>query len=140
MLVLAGGALLPASAADTPDRITPMALTAIMRDLAQDMQAIAAAIAHEDWPKAAIVAARIADHPQPPFSEKLRILAFVGNDTPRFRSYDQQVHQAAQQLAQAAQRADGTATISAFATLQTACLGCHQQFRQPFRKHFHDRH
>ena len=140
LMTLAGGVLLPASATDTPVRATPMALTGIMRDLGEDMQAITDAIAHEDWPKVATIATRIADHPQPPLAEKLRILAFAGKDTKHFRGYDQQAHAAAQQLAQAAQRADGAATISAFANVQTACLGCHQQFRKSFQEHFHDQH
>lgn len=140
LMALAGGVLLPVNAADTTDQATSMALTGIMRDLGQDMQAVTAAITFEDWPKVTTLAARIADHPQPPLAEKLRILAFVGKDTTRFRGYDQQAHAMAQQLAQAAQRADGTATITAFANVQTACLACHQQFRQPFKEHFHDQH
>ena len=117
-----------------------MALTGIMRDLGKEMEAVTDAIAHEDWPKVATLAARIADHPQPPLAEKLRILAFVGKDTSRFRSHDKQTHEAAQLLAQAAKRGDGTATITAFADVQRACLGCHQQFRKPFQEHFHARH
>lgn len=66
-----------------------------------------------------------------------RIRAFAGKDASRFRGYDQQVHEAAQWLAQAAQRQDGAAIITAFANVQTACLGCHQQFRKPFQEHFH---
>jgi len=139
MMALVGGALLPAVAADTPDQAPPMALTAIMRDLGQDMQAVTAAIAREDWPNVARLAVRIGDHPQPPLAEKLRILAFVGKDTARFRDYDKHTHEAAQRLARAAQDKDGTATISAFADVQTACLACHQQFRQSFQAHFHGR-
>lgn len=137
--VLAGGMLLPIEAADPPDQATSMALTGIMRDLGRDMQAVTDAIAREDWPKVAALAPQIGDHPQPPLAEKLRILAFVGKDKGRFRGYDKQTHEAAQQLAEAAQREDGSATIRAFASVQTACLACHQQFRKPFQEHFHGR-
>ncbi len=137
MTVLAGSVLLPAVAADAPDQAKPMALTGIMRDLGQDMQAATDAIAREDWPKVATLAARIADHPQPPLAEKLRILSFVGKDTSSFRGYDKQAHEAGKQLEKAAKRGDGTAIISAFADVQTACLACHQQFRKPFQDHFH---
>lgn len=137
-LMMVAGSLLPAAdAADAPDRTAPMALTTIMRDLGHDMQGATDGIAREDWPAVATVATRIADHPQPPLAEKLRILAFVGKDTSHFRGYDQQAHDAAQQLAMAAQRQDGIAAITAFANVQSACLGCHQQFRKPFREHFH---
>jgi cytochrome c556 len=137
LALLAGSLPPPASAADTPKQATPLALTAIMRDLGKDMQGVTDGIAREDWPAVAQRAARIADHPQPPLAEKLRILAFMGKDAGHFRDYDRQAHDAAQQLAQAAQRQDGSATIAAFANVQGACLGCHQQFRQPFREHFH---
>lgn len=136
-MALVGGAPTPADATDAPQQAAPMALTRIMQDLGKNMQGVADGIAREDWPAVATLAARIADHPQPPLAEKLRILAFVGKDTRRFRDYDQQNHEAAQWLAQAARRADGAATITAFANVQTACLGCHQQFRKPFQEHFH---
>lgn len=140
LMMLLGGTLLPAAATDTPEQAAPMALTGIMRDLSRDMQAVTDAIAREDWPKVATIAGRIADHPQPPLSEKLRILSFVGKDTSRFRSYDKQTHEAAQWLAKAAEREDGTGTITAFANVQTTCLACHQQFRKPFQEHFHGGH
>lgn len=136
-VMLAGGATLPVRAANPPDQATPLALTAIMQDLGKDMQGVTDGIAREDWPAVAQQAARIADHPQPPLGEKLRILAFMGKDAGHFRDYDRQAHDAAQQLAQAAQRQDGASTIAAFANVQAACLGCHQRFRRPFREHFH---
>ena len=137
MAMLVGSMPLPIRAANPPDQATPLALTAIMQDLGKDMQGVTDGIAREDWPAVAQRAARIADHPQPPLGEKLRILAFMGKDAGHFRDYDHQAHDAAQQLAQAAQRQDGAAAIAAFAKVQGACLGCHQQFRKPFREHFH---
>lgn len=140
MMVLVGGAPIPVSASDTPDQSSSMALTGIMRDLGEEMQGVTDAISREDWPKVTTLATRIADHPQPPLGEKMRILAFVGKDTSSFRGYDKQTHEAAKLLAQAAKRGDGAATITAFADVQTACLACHQQFRKPFQEHFHDKH
>ncbi|MGB3460579.1 cytochrome c [Rhodanobacter lindaniclasticus] len=137
LALLAGSLPPPARAADTPEQAAPMALTTIMRELGKDMQGVTDGIAREDWPAVAQRAVRIADHPQPPLGEKLRILAFMGKDAGHFRDYDRQAHDAAQQLAQAAQRQDGSAAIAAFANVQGACLGCHQRFRKPFREHFH---
>ena len=137
LALLAGSLPPPARAADTPEQAAPMALTTIMQDLGKDMQGVTDGIAHEDWPAVAKLAARIADHPQPPLAEKLRILAFVGKDAGQFRGYDRQAHDAAQRLAQAARRQDGVAAVAAFANVQGACLGCHQRFRKPFLEHFH---
>lgn len=136
-LLLVAGVQFRVDAADLPEKPAPMALSRIMQDLGADMQGIAGSIAREDWAAVAERAARIADHPQPPLAEKLRILAFVGKDTGRFRSHDKQTHDAAQELHRAALRQDGTAVIAAFASLQSSCLACHQNFRQPFQEHFH---
>ncbi len=136
-LLLIGGSITPMHTADAADPATPMALTKIMQDLGADMQGVVGAMAREDWDTVDKLAVRIADHPEPPLTEKVRILAFIGTDAGRFRGYDQQAHDAAQGLAQAAQRRDGAATIAAFARVQTACLGCHQNFRAPFQAHFH---
>ncbi|WP_447736166.1 cytochrome c [Rhodanobacter soli] len=136
-VLLATGASLALAASDDVDHPAPLALTTIMQDLGKDMQGVTDGIAHEDWPAVAKLAARIADHPQPPLAEKLRILAFVGKDAGQFRGYDRQAHDAAQRLAQAARRQDGVAAVAAFANVQGACLGCHQRFRKPFLEHFH---
>ena len=136
-LLLVAGVQFRVDAADLPEKPAPMALSRIMQDLGTDMQGIAGSIAREDWAAVAERASRIADHPQPPLAEKLRILAFVGKDTGRFRGHDKQTHEAAQQLQRVAMRRDGAAVITAFASLQSSCLACHQNFRQPFQEHFH---
>lgn len=115
----------------------PLALRKIMQDMGRSMQAVVDAMSREDWAKAARAAAAIADHPQPPVGEKVRILAFIGGDAGRFRDFDGRSQQAAKALQQAAERTDGQAAIAAFAELQSACLGCHQAFRRPLVEHFY---
>jgi len=82
----------------------------------------------------------IAEHPQPPFTEKVRILTFVGSDVSRFKRLDAQTHQAAKELEQAASRGDGQAVIKSFAALQNSCLACHQNHRKPLVEHFYGQH
>lgn len=114
----------------------PTALRAIMQELGRNMQTITGGISREDWALVARTAPLIADHPQPPLSEKMRILSFIGADAGKFKSHDQQTHRAAQALERAATHEDGPAVISEFATLQASCLSCHQEFRRPFKAHF----
>ncbi|MBL0210822.1 MAG: cytochrome c [Holophagaceae bacterium] len=111
-----------------------------MQDLGKHMQVVTDGISSEDWNLVARIAPVIADHPQPPLTEKMRIMKFVGTNAGKFKSYDEKTHQAAQELGQAATRRDGLAVISAFATLQNNCLACHQGFRKPFKEHFYGRH
>ncbi len=115
----------------------PMALRAIMEGLGQDMQQIVDGVSREDWARVEQAAMRIADHPRPPLSERLRILAFVGTDMGQFKSLDEDIHATARKLAAEGQRGDGPAVIATFAELQSKCLACHQLFRQRFRQHFY---
>lgn len=115
----------------------PLELRRIMRDLGRNMQAVTDAISREDWARVAAIAPAIADHPQPSVGEKLRILAFVGSNVPRFREYDGRTHRAANRMADGAARKDGAEVIAAFAEIQAGCLGCHQAFRNTFVEHFY---
>ncbi|MDO9049537.1 MAG: cytochrome c [Methylobacter sp.] len=115
----------------------PLELRKIMQELDKNMQIITASIAREDWALVTKIAPRIAEHPQPPLDEKMRILAFIGADAGKFESHDETTHQAARALEQVAERNDGQGVIAAFANLQNSCLACHQSFRKPFVEHFY---
>lgn len=117
-----------------------MALRVVMNDLDRNMQAVASAIAKEDWTLITELAPQIANHTQPPLSEKMRILAWLGNDARKFRSFDGQVHEAALAMGKAAQREHGEAVIAAFSMTQQSCLACHQSFRQSFMEQFYGDH
>ncbi|HEY0887725.1 MAG TPA: cytochrome c [Ramlibacter sp.] len=120
-----------------PGTPKPLALRQIMKDMGRNMQEIVDAVAHEDWPRAARAAAAVAGHPEPPLTEKVRILALIGADAGKFRGFDEKSGRAAKALQEAAARVDGPAVIAAFADMQTACLGCHQSFRRPVVEHFY---
>jgi hypothetical protein len=131
---LAGFGIAQTTRAD--DAPKPMVLRGVMQQLDRDMQAVTAAIAREDWPKVAELAPKIGNHPVPPLGEKLRILAWLGTDAGKFRSFDTGVREASAAMGEAATRGDGQAAIAGFAKVQQACLGCHQAFRKPFVEHF----
>lgn len=127
LLVAAGGA----SAAD------PLVLQKIMKELGRNMQVITDGISREDWELVEKTAPLIADHPQPPFGEKARILGFVGTNMGKFKAYDGETHEQAQAVGQAAKAKDGPGVILAFQKLQTSCYNCHSEFRKPFVEHFY---
>lgn len=115
----------------------PLALQKIMQELGQNMQTITDGISREEWQLVAQTAPLIADHPQPPLSEKIRILAFVGKDMAKFKAYDGETHTHAVAVGTAASAGDGVGVIQAFQKLQTSCFNCHSEFRKPFREHFY---
>lgn len=117
--------------------VTPMVLRGIMQEMSRNMQAITDAIAREAWGEVTRISPLIGDHPQPPMTEKLRILAFFSGRAGEFKRHDAETHQAAQALQQAAADRDGEAVIAAYASLQQSCLRCHQVFRNTFIAHFY---
>ena len=132
-----GSAGLPVWAADQADKAKPLELRQIMHDLGKNIQSITDAISNEDWDKVANVAPLIGDHPQPPLTEKLRILSFLGTNAGKFKGHDDETGLAAQALEQAGVQHDGQAVIASFAKLQSTCLACHQSFRKSLIDHFY---
>lgn len=115
-------------------------LRRIMQDMGKHMQLITDAISREDWTAIAEPADLIAEHPQPPFSEKLRILSFIGSQVSEFKGFDSGTHEAAKKLGQLAATQDGNSIIDQFTVLQKNCLACHQTFRDSFKEHFYGNH
>lgn len=116
---------------------SPMQLKRVMQDLSRHMQTTTDAIAREDWETVVRLAPLIAKHEEPPASEKLRILSFLGADAARFRQMDHMTHEAADQMRQAALKKDGIGVIQSYAKVQNACFACHNQFRQKFVDKFY---
>lgn len=115
----------------------PLAFQGVMRELGKHMQTVAGAIALEDWATVEKTAPLIAAHPQPPAEEKARIIQFMGANMGKFKSFDMQAHEAAHKMEHAAHEQNGQQVIDAYREVQSACLGCHQNFRKPFVEHFY---
>lgn len=115
----------------------PLALQKVMKELGRNMQTITDGISREDWELVEKTAPLIADHPQPPISEKIRIMSFVGTDMDKYKAYDGETHAQAQAVGTAAKAKSGPRVILAFQKLQTNCYNCHSEFRKPFVAHFY---
>ncbi|EOW9267625.1 hypothetical protein VCSRO160_3586 [Vibrio cholerae] len=92
--LLLWGFQLPAWAGDAT-QVEPLALRKIMQELGRNMQAITGAISQEEWVQVVQLAPKVAAHPEPPLTEKMRILAYLGADATKFRNFDAQTHEAA---------------------------------------------
>lgn len=115
----------------------PLELQKVMKELGKNMQVITDGISREDWALVAKTAPLIAAHPQPPVSEKMRIMKFMGSEMAKFKAFDGETHEAAHGLEHAAHEKDGHKVIAAFQQVQTTCLNCHQTFRSKFVEHFY---
>ncbi len=137
LLVVFSVACGPSFAETSEETVEPLMLQKIMRDMGRNMQLIVDGISREDWKQVEKNALLVADHPQPPLSEKVRIMAFAGTNISKFKKHDGETHDAARTLAESAAREDGYAIIADFAVLQNNCLMCHQRFRKSFVEHFY---
>ncbi len=115
----------------------PLELQKVMKELGKNMQVITDGISREDWELVAKTAPLIAAHPQPPVTEKLRIMKFMGSEMAKFKALDGETHEAAHGLEHTAHEKDGQKVIAAFQQVQTTCLNCHQTFRGKFVDHFY---
>lgn len=115
----------------------PLELQKVMKELGKNMQIITDGISREDWDLITKTAPMIAEHPQPPLGEKMRIMTFMGSEMSKFKALDGETHEAAHDLLHAASEKDGSKVIAAFQKVQTACLSCHQTFRPKFVEHFY---
>jgi len=134
--VLAMGALLGSTELLANEAETPHEFNGIMKDLGDHMVGITEGITREDWIRVADHARAIADHPRPPMTERVRIMAFAGTEVAKFKEFDAEVHNAAADLVDEAAGGDGSAIVASFGRLQNGCLDCHAAFRSSYREHF----
>lgn len=115
----------------------PLELRRIMEDLGRNLQVVADGLPRGDYGSVEKAAGAIAGHRQPPWSEKVRILAFVGSDLGKYRDYDGRTRDAAVRLADAARLGSRQPAIDAFRELEAGCRGCHREFHRPFVDYFY---
>lgn len=125
--------------ADNANKATPLALRKIMQDPGKNMQGVTDGISREDWEMVRRIAPLIAKLPQPPLTEKMPIMACMGADMGKFKGFDGQTHESANEMAMAAREKDGQKVISSFQKLQSPCLACPQAFRPAFVENFYGR-
>lgn len=108
-------------------------LRQVMQGLGQEMCRLNGAILKEDFTQAAVSAQAIAEHPRPPLGERLRIMAELGSDMPRFKRGDDAVHDSAMALKAAAERKEPAAVLEHYLHLMAGCVECHNSFRARVR-------
>lgn len=135
LITTLGAMVWAGNSTDTP----ALALRKIMQDLDKNMQLMAAGISREDWPLVGEIALQIAEHRLPPFSEKIRIMGFVGTSIGKYKAYDGSIYEQAQAVGKAAKSSDGHGARLMFRQLLTSCDNCHSEFRKSFVAHFYNR-
>lgn len=123
--------------ADDSTATPPLVLRKIMQDMDKNMHTMAVAISQKDWPLVERIAPLIADHRQPPFVEKMRIMGFIGTSISKYKAYDGSVVEQAQAVGKAAKSNDAQGAELMFRKLQASCDSCHNEFQKSFVAHFY---
>ncbi len=133
LAALVGCAAQPAPRAEE----AALALRGIMRDMGRELTALTDALLREDYYAVERSASRLAAHAQPPAEERVRIIAWLGVEAGRFKGFDDEAHGHAQALAAAARERQPRPALEAFSKLQSACVGCHVEFRKRLLERFY---
>lgn len=109
---------------------TPQRLRPIMQQLAADFAGLSQALWMQNLPQVQRHAEAIAEHPHVAPEEMQRIQSILGGEMARFVSYDEQVHDAAVRLAEAAAQGETDEVLSELNEVQRGCVACHSEFRE----------
>ena len=105
-------------------------LKEIMRGLETDLASVAHGIWIADHEVVRAAARRIADHPKVIPEQMSAIQTALGDEFPAFVQKDQAVHNAAVELARAADSRPVTAeSFDIYLRMQQGCMSCHAAFR-----------
>lgn len=131
----------PATERDYPAQTSPEVtaeVTAVanlpLKDIMQGLEGDLATLAHGLWIEDREVvrqaAGRIADHPKIIPTQMVAIQAALGSGFPTFVAHDQDVHQAALALAEAADSMMSVPELfDGYLRIQRGCFSCHMAFR-----------
>jgi cytochrome c556 len=118
-----------AAAADLGAPSGTASLKAIMQGLQASMATLHLALWLEEFEAVAAAAREVADHPQVPAAERLRIQSVLEDDFAAFAAADRRVHDTSLRLRDAALQRDTAAVLSALADVHVGCVACHTRFR-----------
>ncbi|MFO7592516.1 MAG: hypothetical protein R6X15_00535 [Pseudomonadota bacterium] len=105
------------------------AMKEIMLDLSDGMTQINAGIWREDYQGVAAGAASIAEHPMPPFLQRIKLLAELGGDSSAFMRADDAMREAALDLKKAAMSERTDEVLVNYKVLHQRCVDCHSWYR-----------
>lgn len=105
-------------------------LRLVMQGLLEDTQQITAGIFLQDFSKIELAANKIAHHPTPGMATKTKLIASLGAEMAKFKTFDTVVHDTAVVIATAAAEEDMEATMAAYHQLIDGCQACHSEFKQ----------
>ncbi len=104
-------------------------LKQIMQQLSHDYARLGHAILLENFDAAAEAAHAIAYHDKPSMMQRMKIMASLGTEMPKFKEADGKVHALAIRIEEAAAARDMPQLIQRQSQMLSACMACHAGYR-----------
>lgn len=115
-------------------------LRAIMKDLGDRVEKITRGINTGDFEMVEKNALLVAEHEKPSMIERMKILGFLKTESAKFKSIDDQLHDEAVKLAEAARKKDYDGVLTSFSGIMKGCVNCHSNYRQKIVDNFYEEH
>jgi cytochrome c556 len=122
------------TAVEHPEDVEPTILKHIMHGMLSDTHQLTQGIFYNDFKQIEHAAKRIAKHPTPSLSTKIKILSNLGSDMSKFKDLDMFVHDTAMNINKAAKQKNMSDTITEYHKLIDGCLSCHRDYQQSVSK------
>jgi cytochrome c556 len=104
-------------------------LKQIMQQLGHDYARLGHAILLENFDAAAKAAHAIAYHDKPSMMQRMKIMASLRTEMPKFKEADGKVHALAIKIEEAAKARDMPQLIQRHSRMLSACMACHMPYR-----------
>lgn len=124
----------PDTLQEQADRPQSLQLVPMMRLLLDDMYTVDEGLYLEDYALIEEGAGGIADHPVMTEEDKALVKSALGEEMPRFVSYDMTVHHHADSMRAAAVNKNMAEVLRHYNIVQHGCVDCHADFRIPIQE------
>ncbi len=109
-------------------------LKSVMKGLMEDNLKLNEGILTANFDEIKVAANKIANHPTPGVSTKIKLVSSLGSEMANFKILDTRVHNMAVSIEKAAILKDADKVMSDYHKLIDGCLACHSQYKERVSK------
>ncbi|HFD32099.1 MAG TPA: hypothetical protein ENJ28_05230 [Gammaproteobacteria bacterium] len=107
----------------------PESFRDLMKYMGEEYTKVAEGILKQDYKQLSEAANNIAFHPEPPLTQRMKIIAKLGTNFMDFKSWDDEVHLSAVALTKAAKDKNNAEILKHNAMMLKKCTSCHDKYR-----------
>jgi cytochrome c556 len=112
----------------------PKNMKEVMQRISNDMEKLVGHLMKDEFEEVARYADKIANHDEPPLSQRLRMIANLGTEFTKFKNHDDEVHINATAMKKAADNRNVQDVIDNYTKVLTNCNNCHKDYRKQIQE------